>query len=70
MQKVQIVESSQKGKFRLIANPSEAYSVGVIMERSEMTELFYQMKDLLEQPDALVSAIAPPSDESVSAEQK
>ena len=59
MQKVQVVPSSQSGKFRVILNPSDIHSVGIIMEKSELNELFFLIKGILEQPDNVASAITP-----------
>jgi hypothetical protein len=57
MQKVQVVPSTQQGSFRLIVNPNDTLSVGVVMGRAELSELFFMIKDLLEQPDNLTSAV-------------
>jgi hypothetical protein len=59
MQKAQILASTtQKGQFRLITNPSDFLSVGVVMSRTELTELSYQIRDILDQTEE-----APVSDE-------
>lgn len=56
MQKAQIlVSTTQKGQFRLVTNPSDYLSVGIVMSRTELTELAYQIRDILEKTDIIVS---------------
>lgn len=58
MQKATIkISDSQRSKFRLIVNTSEDHSVGIILSRAELSELFFEAKDLLEAPDEIASNI-------------
>ena len=49
MQRSIVVPSeSQPGKFRLVINVNEEYSVGTVLDEGELRQLFYSIKDALE----------------------
>lgn len=59
MKKATVVNSENANtKFRLIINLNETHSIGAIMTRSELMELMFEIKDLLEQPEETLSSVS------------
>lgn len=49
MKKAKVVKSEARpGFYRLILNVTDSYNVGSIMEKGELRELMYEIKDLLD----------------------
>lgn len=49
MQKVSVVKSDAlPGKFRIITNVDDSFSVGTVVDRRELLKLAYDIKDIIE----------------------
>lgn len=48
-QKAYVVQSeTQPGKFRLVINVTDEYSTGTVLSQGELSQLFYEIKNLLD----------------------
>lgn len=48
-QKAYVVKSeTQPGKFRLVINVTDEYSTGTVLSQGELSQLFYEIKNLLD----------------------